>query len=44
MASGGNKLTPIKPERQRTFTLVFDGVNAVAHKATAFQISLLPKP
>jgi hypothetical protein len=44
VASGGNKLTAIKPERQKTFSLVFDGVNAEAHKATAFQISLEPKP
>ena len=44
VASGGNKLTPIKPDRQKTFTLVFDGVNAEAHKATAFHISLEPKP
>jgi len=43
VASGG-KLTALKPERQKTFTLLFDGVNAEAHKATTFQISLESKP
>ena len=44
VASGGNKLTPVKGQRQKTFTLLFDGVNAEAHKATTFQISLESKP
>ncbi len=44
VASGGNRIAPIRPDRQKTFNLVFDGVNAEAHKATAFQISLEVKP
>ena len=44
VASGGNRITPVRPDRQKTFNLVFDGVNAEAHKATAFQISLEAKP
>jgi hypothetical protein len=43
VASGGNKLAGLKPDRQQTFTLVFDGVNSEAHKATHFQISLEAK-
>jgi hypothetical protein len=43
VASAG-KLTALKPERQKMFTLLFDGVNAEAHKATTFQISLEAKP
>jgi hypothetical protein len=43
VASGGSAMSRIKPGRQRSFTLVFDGVNAEAHKATAFQISLEAK-
>jgi len=44
VASGGNRIMPIRPDRQQTFNLVFDGLNAEAHKATAFQISLEAKP
>ncbi len=44
VASGGNRIAPIRPDRQKTFNLIFDGVNAEAHKATAFQISLEAKP
>ncbi len=44
VASGGNRVAPIRPDRQQTFNLVFDGVTAEAHKATAFQISLEAKP
>jgi hypothetical protein len=40
VASGGSKLTSIKGDRQKTFTLVFDHVNGEAHRATTFQISL----
>jgi hypothetical protein len=43
VASGGSAMATIKPGRQKSFTLVFDGVNAEAHKATAFQISLEAK-
>jgi len=38
-ASGGSKLMPLKPGRQKTFTLVFDFVNAYAHRADTFQLS-----
>jgi hypothetical protein len=44
VAGGGSKLAPIKPERQKVFSLVFDGVNTEAHRAKAFQISMEPKP
>jgi hypothetical protein len=44
VASGGSRLSAIKPGRQKTFSLVFDGVNAEAHKATTFDISLEAKP
>ncbi len=44
VASGGNRIWPVRPDRQQTFILVFDGVNAEAHKATAFDISLEAKP
>jgi hypothetical protein len=43
VASGGSATAKIKAGRQKSFTLVFDGVNAEAHKATAFQISLEAK-
>ena len=44
VASGGTKLLPIKPQRQRTYDLVFDYVNEDAYKATTFQISVEAKP
>ena len=44
VASGGNRISPVRPDRQKTFHLVFEGVTAEAHKATAFQISLEAKP
>lgn len=44
VASGGNLISPVRPDRQKTFHLIFDGVNAEAHKATTFQISLEAKP
>jgi len=44
VAGGGSQVTPIKGERQQTFTLIFDGVNAEAHKAETFQISVESKP
>ena len=34
----------MKPDRQKTFNLVFEAVNAEAHKATTFHISLESKP
>lgn len=44
VASGGTRLSGIKPDRQKTFTLLFEGVNAEAHKATTFDISVEAKP
>jgi hypothetical protein len=44
VASGGTKLLPIKPDRQKTYNLVFDYVNAEAFRANRFQISLESKP
>lgn len=40
VASGGTGLMPLKSDRQRTFTLVFDDVNAAAARATTFQITM----
>ncbi len=39
-AGGGSKLGVIKPGRQKSFTLVFDGVNAAAGNADEFVISV----
>jgi hypothetical protein len=44
VARGGNRLAPIKPERQKTFVLEFDGVNTEVHRTAEFQISLESKP
>ena len=44
VARGGSKLVTVKSGRQKTFRLLFDGVNAEAHKATVFQISVESKP
>jgi len=43
VASGGSKLASIKPDRARTYSLVFEGVFAEALRATTFQISLEEK-
>jgi len=43
VASGGSKLASIKPDRSRTYNLVFEGVFAEALRATTFQISLEDK-
>jgi hypothetical protein len=43
VASGGSKLASIKPDRSRSYNLVFDGVFAEANRATIFQISLETK-
>lgn len=43
VAGGGSKLASIQPGRQKSFTLVFDGVNAEAHAASQFYISLESK-
>jgi hypothetical protein len=40
VASGGSKLGWVKPGRQQTFSLVFDGAYSEAHLATTFQITL----
>ena len=44
VASGGNLVTAVKPNRQQTFNLVFEGLNSEAHKAKTFQIGLEAKP
>jgi hypothetical protein len=44
VAGGGSKLASIKPGRQKSFTLVFDGVNAEAAGATHFYVSVEDKP
>jgi len=43
VASGGSKLASIKPDRSRSYRLVFEGVFAEALRATTFQISLEDK-
>ena len=43
VASGGSKLASIKPGRQKSFILLFDGVNSEAHRAATFQISMESK-
>jgi hypothetical protein len=43
VASGGTRLVPIKSGRQKSYTLVFDHVNAEAPRAATFQISLESK-
>ena len=43
VASGGSKLASIKPDRSRSYSLVFEGVFAEALRATTFQISLEDK-
>jgi hypothetical protein len=44
VANGGNKLMSVKPGRQARFELSFDGVNAEAHRATVFHVSVEMKP
>jgi hypothetical protein len=43
-ATGGTKLMPIKPGRQKDYKLVFDGANGEAYLAKTFQISIETKP
>lgn len=43
-ASGGSKLASIKPGRQKSFTLVFDGVHRHAERAATFQIAIETGP
>ncbi len=43
VASGGSRFLPLKPDRQATYTLVFDDVNSEIHKAMTFQISIEPR-
>ena len=40
VASGGSKLLPLKPERQKTYTLLFSHVNGGMHAAKTFRITL----
>jgi hypothetical protein len=42
-AGGGSRLISIKPGRQRSFTLVFDGVGDEADRATTFHIAVESK-
>jgi hypothetical protein len=44
VASGGSRLVSVKANRQKLYTLVFDNVNAEAHRAATFQISVESKP
>ncbi|MCP3978662.1 MAG: hypothetical protein GY716_04915 [bacterium] len=44
VANGGTTVVGIKPGRQKTYKLVFDGVNGHAHRAEEFQISIESKP
>jgi len=43
-ANGGPRVFPLRPERQGTFQIVFDGVNGEAYKATQFKIAIETKP
>jgi len=43
VASGGSNLASTKPDRSRSYSLVFEGVFAEALRATTFQISLEDK-
>ncbi len=43
-ANGGPRLFPLRPDRQGPYTVVFDGVNGEAYKATQFKISIETKP
>ncbi|MBD3866567.1 MAG: hypothetical protein IFK94_00435 [Acidobacteria bacterium] len=40
VASGGNKFLPQRDERQRTYTLVFNHVNALADTAASFKVTV----
>lgn len=44
VASGGSKWLALKPDRQSTYTLVFDNVNGEAFRAQSFKIAVEPKP
>jgi len=43
-ANGGPKIMGLRPQRQLTSRVVFDGVNGEAYKATQFKISIENKP
>lgn len=43
VASAGTSMMPLKPGRQRTYTLVFDHVNGQVQRTTRFQFSLESK-
>jgi hypothetical protein len=43
VASGGSRVGALKPDRQKTFELVFDDVNREAFRAATFQISVEPR-
>ena len=40
VASGGNKLLPLRDSRQRTYTLLFDHVNGLVDTAATFKITV----
>lgn len=44
VASGGDRMIPLKPGRQATYVLTFAMVNAETPSATRFQISVETKP
>jgi hypothetical protein len=44
VASGGSRLVALKPDRQKTYRLIFEDVNAEAFRAATFQISVESKP
>ncbi len=43
VASGGNKFLPQRNERQRTYSLVFNHVNALADTAASFKVTVETK-
>jgi hypothetical protein len=44
VASGGSRFSALRAGRQKTYRLVFDDVNGLAHTATTFQVSVESKP
>ena len=44
VASGGSRFSPLRAGRQKSYRLVFDDVNGLAHTATTFRISIESKP
>ncbi len=44
VASGGSRLVALKADRQKSFRLIFDGVNGEVLRAETFKISVESKP